>query len=348
MLPKKVPYQDLVCALKTSKPNIIASDIGAVGELLRDYRWCVADIQRVLPASREWLGRGVYSSLPFVFVNREVRDAFPEAFRSMSIEARNAKHLYNPRDLLAWCRENFESTVDTVLIPLTMLSDRPDEMRAAFRAAVQKRMIEGTRPKRSPRLSSDRVAEWPEIVRLIRREHLSLLGSYIPDVDAHRKSTDEERALVDLPKYVVRLPEDKLPRFLKRLVDVAATRNYRSINVARSTVRIFGWIKHAAKSETPLKSIGYDSSVTLEQTFYTPGLWFGGDACIEDYENGLVELLTAERFVQTFGLEALLTADWRFPRELCEWSAPDARFGPGAPPKNQAFLLGFNRNGRCA
>ena len=207
-------------------------------------------------------------------------------------------------------------------------------------------MIEGTRAKRSSRLSSDRVAEWLEIVRLVRREHLFLLGSYIPDIDAHRRSTDEERALVDLPKHVVRLSEDKFPRFLKRHVGAAAMRNYRSINLARSYGPLFRVGQACCEIRDAVEKHRVRLVGDARTNFLHAGALVWRRACIEDYENGLVELLTTERFVQAFGLEALLAADWRFSRELYEWSAPDARFGPGASPKNQAFLLGFNRSGR--
>ena len=49
-------------------------------------------------------------------------------------------------------------------------------------------------------------------------------------------------------------------------------------------------------------------------------VWVGGKDCLRDYEDGLLELMTAERFVNVFGESALKEADWRFSRDLFTWA----------------------------
>ena len=86
----------------------------------------------------------------------------------------------------------------------------------------------------------------------------------------------------------------------------------------------------------------YDDKGNLQQVVFSQGLAVGDPKYRQDYEIGFVDLMTAERFVDLFGENALLTAGWRLDESLCAWHRQNAKLGPGLPPKDLAVLLGVN------
>ena len=144
---------------------------------------------------------------------------------------------------------------------------------------------------------------------------------------------------IELPGYEVKLPEGIIPVFFDAL-EVARTRKSESRTAGRSIIRNFAWARH----EFP---IGNEDPTAdgLGKVLFTQGLFIGESATeIEDYEQGLLTVMTAERFVKLFGESALANARWRFSKELTTWCGQKGfRFGPGLPAPELTKLITLNR-----
>lgn len=146
-----------------------------------------------------------------------------------------------------------------------------------------------------------------------------------------------QRAYVKLPEVEVRLPDDKLPRFFTQK-EVGLTRGYSSFGVSLMTIKFFAWAEHRLRE--PERFLVDKNNLCFTKSFYTQGVFPGAERFAKDYELGLVDVITAKRFVEVFGMTALRRAQWRFSKDLCRWYAENAKFGPGLPPKTLGVLLG--------
>lgn len=342
-LARILDYEKQVERLERIAPNIIVlTNEEVIPDYLQEHQWCKADILRTLPVSLSWFNAAIGRKLPFILNTRKIRDAYPEFFENMTLEARNARYLYAPRDLASWLQENMISTVETVLVPLTMFATNPDQMRDTFRRVSSERLSESFASQTRQQLFKSRLAEWPEIRNLIRPELRDHVGVFADDLNhfAEIQGT-EHKFRVKLPAVQIRLPKDRIPFFLL-LNQIGQTRGYRaSADVSKTTCRTFGWAKHQLRSDLEHHA-GTNERLVCNRTFYTPGLWFGGNKTIWDYENGLVEPMTVTRFVRVFGENALHDAQWRWSKDMCPWFEENCQFGPGNPPVTQGALLGLN------
>lgn len=83
----------------------------------------------------------------------------------------------------------------------------------------------------------------------------------------------------------------------------------------------------------------------MGKVLYTQGLFIGSTTKeIEDYDKGLVTVMTAHRFVKLFGEAALTDARWRFSKEPLTWCGKKGfPLGPGLPAPELSKLLFINR-----
>lgn len=332
---RAISYVDQTTELKEKFPGVvIVEGIDALEDFLRYHTWTQNDVLNAFPWKVKLFRRTAGKTLPFILNTEAVRLAYPDFFKNKDKTFKNALKLFSPEDLKNWFCQNLSSTLETVLVPLTLFSSDPNAMRDEFKRIkidyLQKSYDTSSRKK----LRELRVSNWPEIIRLIRLEFRNQIGKYFDDAKKATEGRNIVPSRASFRKYEVQLPNDKLPIFFEKK-EIGKTRDYDSEEVSYATYKLFGWAEHAFKE-------GVDPEMTISKKAYTQGLWFGGRDCVQDYENGLLELMTAERFVDIFGADALKSADWRFSKDLCSWAKPDAVFGPGFPPKELAVLLGLN------
>lgn len=332
-------YAADVAAMREAFPNVIlVKGLDALADYLHRHIWCREDICSIFPWGTTLFSWTAGSSIPFILNTKAVRAHYKDLMADWPLQTRNAKKLFDPEDLKEWFRKNLVSTVDSVLVPLTLFAENPDAMRKAFKEASAKHLPDAMAISARRGISRCRLALWPEIIELVRPQYRGEIGRFFDDLAEAAEEQQVARARAKLPRYRVMLPEDKMPKFFS-IKDSASTRgNFSSQGVGASTVRFFAWARHEFTPEAD--ALG--SSRSHQKVAVTQGLWIGGEACIQDYEIGLVDLMSAKRFVSLFGLNALQKADWRFSNDLCAWAKPDAKFGPGFPPKTQAVLLGTN------
>lgn len=321
-------YMRKIAKIKEELPNcVIVRDMGDVEMALHDYCWGVEQCVAAFPWSRLSFGRTARKDISFFLSTQWVREHFVDVMAGWPNTARNARFLYAPAELAAWFREHLNSTVESVLVPLTLFTDHPDEMRSDFLRAKEVRLLNsyegGPAAYRENRLSTWGIAD---SVRLSLRKEL---GRWFEDVTEKAQQQGVQFHRAKLPTYSVQIPEGMMPKFFT-IEEVAATRDYPTKEVGLSTVRSFGWAKHEMLNRK-VRCLGY-----------TQGLAIGGKEYDIDYDLGLVELMTAERFVRIFGESALKSARWRISKDLTTWARPDADFGPGLPPKQLSALLGIN------
>ena len=252
---------------------------------------------------------------------------------------RNGQFLYNPADVAAWLHDNLRSSVTTVLVPLTKFTGKPDIMRATFERLKHQRISSAYADDRSGRRSLGQLCHWPEITALIKAEFAEEVWAYPYDIAAAAEKQGRKTDKIELPGYEVKLPEGIIPVFFDAL-EVARTRKSESRTAGRSIIRNFAWARH----EFP---IGNEDPTAngLGKVLFTQGLFIGETAAeIEDYDQGLLTVMTAERFVKLFGESALVNARWRFSKELTTWCGQKGyRFGPGLPAPELTKLLLVNK-----
>lgn len=334
-LQRALSYYEQTLQLREQFPGvIIVPGIEALGDYLRHHTWSQSDVLNAYPWKVKLFRRTAGKCLPFILNTEQVRKAYPERFEFLDKEHKNAVKLFDPKDLKDWFRENLVSSIETVLVPLTMFTDHPNAMRDVYNGIKAERLRTSYESKSRKTLRANRLSLWPEIVSHVRSDLRSQIGQFIDDAKARAAEQGVAANRAHFKEFEVKLPADKLPVFFEKQ-NIGKTRNYDSEEISYSTYKYFGWAEHMFRPDL-------DPEMTTRKKAFTQGLWFGGKDCIQDYESGLVELMTAERFVDVFGESALKTADWRFSKDLCTWAEKGALFGPGFPPREQAVLLGIN------
>lgn len=323
-----VSYRQRVEALRHRHPHgVLIEDPRAIVPLLREYCWGVPQVVKAFPWSRITFDRTAKKDVSFLLGTKWIRDRYVEEMRSWPATARNARYWYSPAEITAWLATHIESTIESVLVPLTLFTSQPDALRQAFLREKNRRLEEayhlGPMAYRRSRL-----ANWP-IYDGIKPEFRKELGRWFEDNTLYAQQQGVQFHRAKLPTFRVELPLNHLPRFFKP-EEVGDTRQYGTMEAGLATIRSFAWARH----------VFFNRGTRI--VAYTQGLAIGGKAYDQDYASGLVELMTAARFVKLFGEGALKEARWRWDRDLTHWAAPNVDYGPGLPPKALSALLGIN------
>lgn len=283
---------------------IVIRNPAAIGNYLKHHTWCREQICECLDLDARTVQRIFPRPLPYILLTAKVREAYEDVLKDFDPRARNAKKLYDPADLCDLIRDLFHSTVSTVLVPLPFLSDHPSEMRSLYLRIRKQRMA---MLRESPRVMREqRLSTWPGILDLVRPEFREHVGRWFDDLDRLAEEQDRDTARVVLKSYRVPMPDDVLPRFCS-VRQVADRRHYNTVQLGNTTVRIQGWIRHKLH--------------TGGRTVYSPGYAVGGPAYAGDYREGLLDLMTAERFDEVFGIESLFKWPIRYEPDEVAWSA---------------------------
>lgn len=337
-----VAYRNKTEAVRDKLPNcIVVPGFDALQDYLKRHTWCMEQCLEVYPWSITNFRRLAGRTLPFILLTPQVRKHFWREIEKLDPRARNAKRLYDPADLHDWFAENLVTEIETVLVPISMMAENPDALRAEFLelkkkklpAAYDRRVEKGIKAASDgplPTMRSMRLSNW-NLHKGIKQEFKPHIFKWHDDLA--RKAEEQTVGLrrVHFKRYRVPFPKDMLPRMMN-LRQVSQTRDYSSVNVGFTTIASFGWARHSR----------YDDKGNLQQVVFSQGLAVGDPKYRQDYEIGFVDLMTAERFVDLFGENALQTAGWRLDESLCAWHRQNAKLGPGLPPKDLAVLLGVN------
>ena len=309
-----------------------------IDDVISSFIWGRADVLKAMSCSAGLFNSTARNDLPYIQLSQELREKHSSFLSELSPAARNGQFLYNPADVAAWLRENLRSTVTTVMVPLTKFTAKPDIMRATFERLKQQRISSAYADDRSGRRSTAQLCRWPEIQALIKPEFINDVWAYPDDIAAAAEKQGRKTDKIELPAFEVKLPEGIIPLFFDAL-GVARTRKSESRTAGHSIIRNFAWARH----EYPI-GIEDPNAAGLGKVLYTQGLFIGATANeIDDYNKGLVTVMTAERFVRLFGEQALTTARWRISKELLTWCGKKGfSFGPGLPPPELSKLLLVN------
>lgn len=310
-----------------------------IDELFSQFIWGRADVLKAMNCSAGLFNSTARSGLPYIQLTQKIREKHSAFLSELPPATRNGQFLYNPADVAAWLHDNLRSTVTTVLVPLTKFTGKPDIMRATFERLKYQRISSAYADDGSGHRSLGQLCHWPEITALIKAEFADEVWAYPEDIATAADKQGRKTDKIELPAYEVKLPEGIIPVFFDAL-EVARTRKSESRTAGRSIIRNFAWARH----EFP---IGNEDPMAdgLGKVLFTQGLFIGDTAAeIEDYDRGLLTIMTAERFVKLFGETALTNARWRLSRELTTWCGQRGyRFGPGLPAPELSKLLLVNK-----
>lgn len=337
-----VEYQQKTEEMKQEMPNcIVVPGFDSLRDHLQHHTWCTEQCLEAYPWSITNFRKLAGKVLPFILLTPKVRKFFWNELSELDPRARNAKRLFDPEDLHDWFAQNLITEVETVLVPISMMAENPDALRSEFlsmkeaklQAAYANRVEEGIKTSTSAPAATMRrfrLSSWG-LEKGIKSKFKNHIFKWYEDLS--KKAEEQKVGLrrVHFNRYKVPFPKDKIPKMMT-LREVSQTRDYSSVNVGFTTIASFGWARHTRKD---------DKGIPL-QVVFSQGLAVGDPKYWIDYQIGFVDLMTAERFVEAFGLNALVNAAWRLDESLCSWYAPDASFGPGLPPKELAVLLGVN------
>ena len=310
-----------------------------IDDHLSRFIWGRADVLKAMSCSAGLFNSTARNDLPYIQLTQKLRETHSSFLSELSPAARTGQFLYNPDDVAAWLHDNLRSTVTTVMVPLTKFTAKPDIMRATFERLKHQRISSAYADDKAGRRSTAQLCRWPEIQALIKPEFADEVWAYPDDIAAIAEKQGRKTDKIELPAYVVKLPEGIIPLFFDAL-GVAHTRRSESRTAGQSIIRNFAWARH----EYPI-GIEDPNAAGLGKVLYTQGLFIGTTAKeIDDYNKGLVTVMTAERFVKLFGEQALTTARWRISKELLTWCGKKGfSFGPGLPPPELSKLLLVNK-----
>lgn len=306
---------------------------------LPQFVWTRADALKALHCKENLFCEIVRKDLPYILVTQELREKYSGFFEGKPASFRNGQFLYNPSDIADWLRTKLLSTVSTVLVPLTMFATKPDVMRSHFQRLKQLRVSDAYTAEKSGRRSSGQLCFWPEIKALIKPEYADDVWAYPDDIARLAEEQNRKTDKVRFPVYSVRLPEGIIPKFFT-IAEVAATRKSATRSAGVSIVRNFAWARH----EYPIGTMNPEAD-GKGKVLFTQGLFIGRTGPeFEDYDKGLLTIMTVERFVRLFGVSALADAQWRISKDLTTWCGKKGfSFGPGLPGPELSKLLLINK-----
>lgn len=319
-------YQRDVERLRLKYPRcLIVHGYDALRDYLQYHIWCrqdIADMFKCIGAAK------MIRELPYILSTSKARKAFPELFEGLAPKVRNAKQLIAPIDVRSWLEERVHAQAETVLVPLTMLAEDPEGMRRLYRAekAVRSLAYSSSPDYVSP--GNDSLHFW-RIMECIRPEYRPYVGNFVECIKAAAEQQGKEYQRVQLKRYEVKLPKNVLPRFYT-MKEVGELRGYGTQEVGRSTIAWFGFVRHEFIDRSYCVSVSY-----------TPGPMIGGLRYSEDYREGLLDVWTAEQFVNVFGSDMLQSDCWQFSRSQVYWNEPDWKEGVFPDFRSLGSFLGY-------
>ena len=307
-------YADKVESMLAEYPNLrFARSLEEMEVFIKESPWSRVDgaeafhwsTQTFQSMTSRW-------KVPYIYVNNDMRTLFHPYFERLPPRSRRANIYYCPEDLAKAYAKNATCTVTSVLVPLTMLSDQPVNLRSAFLAEKERRFHSGAPLNTSN--YANRLSTW-NCMEYVKPEFRSKVGCWIKTL--RYKMAEQGTNRSGMAKFVpvpVTLTADCLPKFYM----------YSELSVKA------GYTGNSAHGKKVAQLLGMAEVKINEETdkvLYTYGPRVGTEADAICYEIGLLDLWTAEQFVEVFGHKALDTGKWLTPKGEASWSAPNFSFG---------------------
>ncbi len=265
--------------------------------------------------------------VPYIYASSDMRQLFKPLFERLPPRSRRSYIYYSPEVLAKGYAENAGFSVTTVLVPLTMLSNRPVNLRSAFLEEKSRRLPKGA--ALTTNNYTGRLATW-DCMEYIKPEFRPKVGGWHKTL---RQKMEEQGTnhspLVKLESVPVKLTAECLPKFY--------TYNELSLKVGYT-----GNSEHGKKVAQlhGMADVQLNEETDFNLRTYGPRVGTDEDAIC--YEIGLLDLWTAEQFVEVFGKDALNTGKWLTPKGETTWNAPDFSFGPDIKHLELKTLLAYD------
>ena len=256
----------------------------------------------------------IREKIPCIYVNTEVRERYKSHFEELPLSVRTGKILFDPLDLADWFMRRACLSVESVVVPLTMLAENPEELFQVFLAEKAQKlpsMIAGKKTKDY----ENRLCTWG-CMRYIKPQYRDRIGRWYEKL---LNKVDPEKFpsvnLVTLPACPVRLNQRLIPPFFTQ-GEIAQANGYTCNSiVGRRIARHLG-----------MMNVRLDENVDRALVTYGPRV--GADRDAPCFEAGLVDIWTAQEFVDEFGIEALNTGKWLMPKEAqVPWTEKPIEYG---------------------
>ncbi len=326
-------YATKVEAILKDHPNIrFARDLNLLEAYLKESPWSRLDGAEAFHCSTQiFQPMTERLKVPYVYCNREMKKVFSEHFAQLPPRSQRAQIYYSPADLAKAYAENATGSVTTVLVPLTMLSDQPVNLRSAFLAEKERRFHNDE--MRTTDDYDNRLSTW-SCMEYVKPEFRPRLGCWLKTL--RQKMAEQGTKRSPMAKFVqvpVTLTSDCLPKFY----------TYSEISLKAGFT---GYSEHGKKLAQLFGMTEVKMNPELDINLYTYGPRVGTEADAICYEIGLLDLWTAEQFVEVFGHKALDTGKWLTPKGEASWSAPNFSFGPAINHLELKTLLAYDYAGR--
>ena len=319
-----IDYEKKADSIRAKYPTcVVVRGLQEFQTYLTDYRLCAQDLLEVFPWSKNSFYRTARDVLPFIFVNRKVREVFPDELEHLSVYAKRANKLYSARDLAAYFRSHLKSSLQTVVLPASLFVSDIEAFRHDFMEEKRKWLVEKTSKKRVVPITN----HWESIAKHVNGSALAEILQWENDLeDLRLKQQKCSVNRVTFPDLPVHMPEKILPYFLSPK-DVATRNSCASATSGMAIIQRRGWVKH--ELPTPYGAL----------FGYTPGPLVGSRTHWDDYRLGATVIMLAKRAEALVGSKLLCEAKhWNIPKELMfkQWNTFNAN--PYQPLTDMEFL----------
>lgn len=304
---KALSYYAKVLDLRDKNPNVVlVHNVNDLPKLMEKYFWSREQVVESLHSSVDWWNQHIAEHCRYLFINQFIRRKFAQHLKTTDRRVQNANKIYSPEEIAATLQKMMKATVVSVLVPLPFLSKHPYTMRQKFEELLEERLpaINGRDYRTYPPLY-----EWDEILDLVEPLYRPHVGKWHDDIKSLAREQGRQQHRVTLKEYKVTYPDGILPVF-RRNTEVAFERDYVTRSMGETTVRSQGWTKNMIEGSN--------------RTLFTPGVAVGGEEYACDYRTGLLDLWTAERYVEVFGEESLKKWPLRFGSTDIAWQKKDS------------------------
>lgn len=205
------------------------------------------------------------------------------------------------------------TSVETVVVPLTMLSDHPERLIQAFLAEKAQRLplmaaLHQTKDY------ANRLSTWG-CMRYIKSQYRDRIGQWQETLLKYADPMKPNANRAKLPSIPLKLTQRFLPR-MYTYGEVALSNGYTNNTlIGRRIARHWGMMSIKLQDD-------------VDNTLLAYGPRVGSDRDAICFEAGLVDVWTARQFVDIFGVDALNTGHWLIPKENAfTWTEKPLEYG---------------------
>ncbi len=298
----------------------ILNSIPELADALKSHVWGRVDAAAALHCKVDLFAQRVHDSqIPCIYVNDTVRERYADHFKRLSPAASRGQIFFDPKDIAAWLHQHAVATIETVPVPLTILSDEPEEFFRAFLAEKKRRLPIMMAEHGVTHDYAGRLCHWDCCEQFLRPEFRDKVGRWYNTLK-HKALLQDVPSVsrAALKSYEIDLPEDFIPTMYS-LNEFAVKMGYTANNT----------VGHRMARHVGAMTISFETRGKTSR-FVACGPLAGGGADAKCFPAGLVDLWTAEQYVEVFGEAALKTLRWKLPDGEVTWSEEDFSGGPRA------------------